>query len=272
MDKEAESGAKAKGKRLELSVAQVAGSALAAALAALLAGKLGVYGTVIGAGVVSVVATTGGTVFQHLFRRTGEQMREATVQAARPRTRQVPAPEEDRTRLMPQAAEPPARPAHSGAYSEGTLHGTRVRGWKRSLLAAGAVFVLAMGTLTVVELTSGASADGGGGTTIGQIIQRDKPARKQEQRPDSGDHSPGPRHSQTGNGQTGGPATPSPGASQPGGDTGKQSPTPSATPSNGDAKPSPSQTPGPSGMPDSGKSSGGAQTPPAQPAAQGSVS
>ena len=30
------------------------------------------YGTIIGAGVVSVVATTGGSIFQHLFRRTGD--------------------------------------------------------------------------------------------------------------------------------------------------------------------------------------------------------
>ncbi|WP_030618619.1 hypothetical protein [Streptomyces sclerotialus] len=78
-----------KEKRLDLSVPQVAGSALAAAVAAYLAGRLGVYGTVIGAGVVSVVATTGGSIFQHLFRRTGEQVKEATVSTRpRPRRRQ----------------------------------------------------------------------------------------------------------------------------------------------------------------------------------------
>ena len=47
------------------------------------------YGTFIGAGVVSVVATCGGTVFQHLFKRTGEQLREVTVQA-KAGARQVP--------------------------------------------------------------------------------------------------------------------------------------------------------------------------------------
>ncbi|POX41080.1 hypothetical protein C3486_10905 [Streptomyces sp. Ru73] len=67
----------------------MAGSALAAAVAAYLAGRLGVYGTVIGAGVVSVVATTGGSIFQHLFRRTGEQVKEVTVSTRpRPRRRQ----------------------------------------------------------------------------------------------------------------------------------------------------------------------------------------
>ncbi len=86
MDEETETATKKKEKRIDLSVAQVAGSALAAAAAAYLAGQLGVYGTIIGAGVVSVVATTGGSIFQHLFRRTGEQIKEASV-ATRPKPR-----------------------------------------------------------------------------------------------------------------------------------------------------------------------------------------
>ncbi|RXS78815.1 hypothetical protein EST92_20000 [Streptomyces sp. TM32] len=86
MDEETETDTKKKEKRIDLSVAQVAGSALAAAVAAYLAGQLGVYGTFIGAGVVSVVATTGGSIFQHLFRRTGEQIKEASV-TTRPKPR-----------------------------------------------------------------------------------------------------------------------------------------------------------------------------------------
>ncbi|OKI08032.1 hypothetical protein A6A06_34815 [Streptomyces sp. CB02923] len=87
MDNKSDTDTKNKGKRLDLSVPQVAGSALAAAVAAFLAGKLGVYGTIIGAGVVSVVATTGGSVFQHLFRRTGEQLKEAATVGTRPKPR-----------------------------------------------------------------------------------------------------------------------------------------------------------------------------------------
>lgn len=79
-----------KGKRrLDLSVPQVAGSAVAAVVAAKLAASFGVYGTILGAGVVSAVATCGGTVFQHFFRRTGEQIRDKAVQA-KPRVQQVP--------------------------------------------------------------------------------------------------------------------------------------------------------------------------------------
>ncbi|WEV24950.1 hypothetical protein OYE22_06880 [Streptomyces sp. 71268] len=108
-----ESEAKEKTERLELSVAQVAGSALAAVAAAVLASRLGVYGTIIGAGVVSVVATAGGSVFQHFFHRTGEQLRVVTVHH-RPRARQVPhtgdgAPEATR------ASAPPTRHAHTSA-------------------------------------------------------------------------------------------------------------------------------------------------------------
>ncbi|MEU8783584.1 hypothetical protein [Streptomyces sp. NPDC048637] len=86
MDEETETDTKKKEKRIDLSIAQVAGSALAAAVAAYLAGRLGVYGTIIGAGLVSVVATTGGSIFHHLFRRTGEQIKEATV-TTRPKPR-----------------------------------------------------------------------------------------------------------------------------------------------------------------------------------------
>ncbi|MEH6378304.1 hypothetical protein V7793_28810 [Streptomyces sp. KLMMK] len=307
MDDKGESEAKQKSKRLELSLAQVAGSALAAVIAALLAGKLGVYGTVIGAGVVSVVATSGGTVFQHLFKRTGEQLREATTQAAKPKLRQVPvqdagravsraaaaaqdparrAAQDDATRMLPRAdatqmlpaagdeatrllhtasqspepggayagAHPGARAdehsfAYTDTYTPATTHGTRVRGWKGPLIAAGAVFVLAMGTVTAVELVKGSSADGGKGTTVSQILDGGKSQKKQDPAPE---RSPGPERSHDSGEErgTGGDSGPSPGpdASRQGGDTGKQSPDPSTPPSSGGPTPStkPDPTPDPS--------------------------
>ncbi|RKN72810.1 hypothetical protein D7231_15240 [Streptomyces klenkii] len=335
MDDKGESEAKAKNKRLDLSLAQVAGSALAAVIAALLAGKLGVYGTVIGAGVVSVVATSGGTIFQHLFKRTGEQLREATAQSAKPTMRQVPVQDagravsraaaavrgggpagrgtahDDATRALPQAdatqmlpaadgdaatrlvytgrqapepggahagAHPGARAdehssaygdthaaAHPGPYTDtytpATTHGTRVRGWKRPLIAAGAVFVLAMGTVTAVELVKGSSADGGGSTTVGQIFDGGKSQKKQDPAPD---RSPGPGRSHDGDGDGdsgeqhrpggGTGSTPDPDASRQGGDPGKQSPDPSTSPSSGGSTPStkPDPSPNPSTSPDGG--------------------
>ncbi|GAA3294891.1 hypothetical protein GCM10020295_20630 [Streptomyces cinereospinus] len=62
-------------------MSQVAGSFLAAVAAALLASCFGVHGTILGAGVVSAVATRGGSLLQHVFSRTGEQLRDAVVLA-----------------------------------------------------------------------------------------------------------------------------------------------------------------------------------------------
>lgn len=84
-----ESDTETKERRIDLSLPQVAGSAVAAVAAAVAASQLGVYGTIVGAGVMSVVATCGGSVFQHFFRRTGEQIREVTVQVTHPEGRRV---------------------------------------------------------------------------------------------------------------------------------------------------------------------------------------
>ncbi|MFI7384052.1 hypothetical protein [Streptomyces sp. NPDC049813] len=124
-------------KRVDLSVPQVAGSAVAAVVAAKLASSFGVYGTILGAGVVSALATCGGTVFQHFFSRTGEQIRDVAVQT-KPKGRQVPVTSEgrpvprtfrsdasmDATKAMATGARPPvARPA-TGALPTTTTWGT----------------------------------------------------------------------------------------------------------------------------------------------------
>ncbi|MFC8080483.1 hypothetical protein ACFUN8_33695 [Streptomyces sp. NPDC057307] len=167
-------------QRLELSVPQVAGSALAAIAAAVFASKLGVYGTIIGAGVVSVIATCGGTVFQHLFRRTGDQIREVSVQV-KPRARQVydsePAPVPDPARADPPPEEASAqgpvaqRPAAQDEFGGATTYGTRVRGWKRPVAAAAVVFAVAMLCITGYELAAGQDLSGGKGTTFSSVVR-----------------------------------------------------------------------------------------------------
>ncbi|MGW6457097.1 hypothetical protein ACWF94_14450 [Streptomyces sp. NPDC055078] len=198
-------------KRLDLSVPQVAGSAVAAVTAAVLASRLGVYGTIIGAGVVSVVATCGGSIFQLLFSRTGDQIRDVTAQA-RPGGRQIPAaPGNDRTRLMPQIDAPGdgsgdgsgdaatrmlRRPPHDDAFGHATTHGTRVRGWKRPLLAAAVVFGVTMTGITGYELVSGSGLDGGKGTTVGSVVrgetgQKSSPAERPSHTPQEREERPG---------------------------------------------------------------------------------
>ncbi|MFG2538083.1 hypothetical protein ACGFU4_22910 [Streptomyces sp. NPDC048511] len=242
-----QSDAERKERRIDLSLPQVAGSAVAAVAAAVMASQLGVYGTIAGAGVMSVVATCGGSVFQHFFRRTGEQIREVTVQVKHPAGRQVtvrtrePAtppvrPEDDATRVLRtvdadatrvlrtddpdatravRAVDPEAtralraadpgtdrttvlrqvRPGGTGAvgavtddsYSDARTHGTRVRGWKRSALAATGVFVLSMAGITVYEMASGHDLGGNGGTTIGSVVSGERHGGTTSPSPSSSD-------------------------------------------------------------------------------------
>ncbi|MEU2621575.1 hypothetical protein ABZ642_26115 [Streptomyces sp. NPDC007157] len=158
---------KGSSKRIDLSVPQVAGSAVAAVVAAKLASYAGVYGTILGAGVVSVIATCGGTLFQHFFKHTGEQLRDATV-----------AP-----RLQEQA--PPA----PGEFTAGTVYRARVRTWRRPVFAAALVFVVAMAGVTTYELVSGSSFSGGSGTTVSGAVTGDTGSSKSSAPADPADPS-----------------------------------------------------------------------------------
>lgn len=61
---------------MNLSVTQVVASALATVVGAILASRLGVYGTIAGAVVMSVLSTSGSAIFTHLFHRTGDQLKQ----------------------------------------------------------------------------------------------------------------------------------------------------------------------------------------------------
>src|SRR4029079_11939364 len=65
----------------DISAAQVAGSALAAVSAAVVAAFLGVGGTLIGAALGSLVASIGGAVYSHSFQRAGSKIGETKVLA-----------------------------------------------------------------------------------------------------------------------------------------------------------------------------------------------
>ncbi|MFV6032022.1 hypothetical protein [Streptomyces sp. NPDC056264] len=240
-------------RRIDLSVAQVSGSALAAVIAAKLASTLGVYGTILGAGVISVIATCGGPLFQHLFRRTGEQVRDATV-AAKPKARQVPlapVPGDDHT-LMPGTVRAPAPYADEpdGEFGAATTHGTRVRGWKRPAIAAALVFGVTMGGITAYELVSGQDFSGKQGTTTFGSVVRGGGGTDREA-PPAGDEVPStaPSGSTDGTGRPGdGAGSPSTGATptpgDQGGGQGTATPSPEPTPSGSTGgEPTPTPTP-----------------------------
>ncbi|GGQ35189.1 hypothetical protein ACFFKE_15885 [Streptomyces mutabilis] len=142
-------------RRIDLSVPQVAGSALAAVVAAELASSFGVYGTILGAGLISVVATCGGSVLQHFFKRTGEQLRVKRTGAAR---------------TAPVAASGAVPAKTPGEFTEGTVYRARAKGWKRPLVAAALVFGVTMGGITAYELVSGENLSGGHSTTVGSAF------------------------------------------------------------------------------------------------------
>ncbi|MFF5971523.1 hypothetical protein ACFY7C_08330 [Streptomyces sp. NPDC012769] len=233
-------------KRFDLSVPQVAGSAVAAVFAAKLASTLGVYGTIVGAGVISVIATCGGPLLQHLFKRTGEQMRGATV--TRPRLRRAGTLRE----AAPHEAAPHEAASHGsgadGEFGEPTTHGTRVRGWKRPAAGAAVVFLIAMGGITAYELTSGQDLSGAKGTTtFGSVVRGqgggDEGADKGEERRPGGGGTPSSTPSaDTGRGDRGEPT--GSGTPTPGGDSGTGTGT-----GTGSATPDPTSTPTPTPTP-----------------------
>lgn len=70
-----------KQRKLELSVPQIVGSALAALTAAVAASYLGVAGTVIGAAMMSLASTIAADVYTHYLKRTGDKVKQHTAVA-----------------------------------------------------------------------------------------------------------------------------------------------------------------------------------------------
>ncbi|MFD4658404.1 hypothetical protein ACFWP2_22555 [Kitasatospora sp. NPDC058444] len=239
-----EEGGKAKEerRRIDLSVAQVAASALATVVGALLASELGVYGTILGAAVVSVGATTGSAVFQHIFKRTGEQLREAVDRGpnqAANTLRQVPAESES-------PGTPVQPPVITSEWNEPQVVRARRRwGWKTYAAVSGLVFVLAMTPIVVFELATGqpvsatVKGESGNGTSFGGSV-----TPKSDRPQDAPADRPAP------SGRPGQDTAPSGGASAPA--TGRPSREPGDTPSTGAGTASPSA--GPSATPSAGAS------------------
>ncbi|MFE6750610.1 hypothetical protein ACFVGM_32490 [Kitasatospora purpeofusca] len=275
-------GAEEGRRRIDLSGTQVAASALATVVGAVLASELGVYGTILGAAVVSIGATTGGALFQHLFRRTGEQLRGAVDRATGPGQlvnglRQAPEP----------GAADPAPPPGSAEWSTPRVVRARRRwGWKTYAAVSALVFTVAMVPILAFELATGrpvsatVQGESGTGTSLGGRVDRKPPAEPPPSGPAdlpspstgrdggaSGRPSPGARPGTDGEGSSSAPtAPPSSGASGGSGATpsGPASGSPSARPS---GEPSaPATPPAPSGGGSaSAKPSGGATPKPPDP-------
>ncbi|MFB6892666.1 hypothetical protein ACFCX4_25515 [Kitasatospora sp. NPDC056327] len=191
-------------------MAQVAASALATVVGALLASELGVYGTILGAAVVSIGATTGGAVFQHVFRRTGEQLRGAVDRAGGPGRRANGLRQEPEPAAGPAAVPPP--PAQWSTPR--VVRARRRWTWKSYTAVSVLVFTLAMVPILAFELATGqpvsatVKGESGTGTSIGGRVDR-KPTVPPGDAPSSGPAS-----------------VPAPPADRDGGASGRPSPEP----------------------------------------------
>ncbi|MET9400663.1 hypothetical protein [Kitasatospora sp. NPDC002965] len=262
-------------RRIDLSVAQVVASALATVVGALLASELGVYGTILGAAVVSVGATTGGAVFQHVFKRTGEQLREAVDRTAAPgqlanglrqATGPQPVPGVSTTPSSTRSSEPPSAEWNAPR----TVRARRRWTWKSYATVSALVFTLAMVPILAFELATGqpvsATVKGGSGTgtSLGGTVER-KPPAPSDGGPSGGGPSsvPSPVPSP---GATGGPGA-SPSAGKGGGAS--ERPSPGTSPGAGTGTSGATASPSAGSTPDPGGSPGA--TPSARPSGESSA-
>ncbi|HEX5365130.1 MAG TPA: hypothetical protein VFW63_00500 [Acidimicrobiales bacterium] len=164
-----------------MSGTQVAASVLASVSAAVVASFFGVAGTVVGAAVVSVVATVGSAAYGVGIRRTRARLRNVQVRQAASLRHSRPSP------AVPVAGHGHDRPEGDGdvpSAAGGQAGGRAPRWWPGALarrrwsLAGGLAVVLAgsLGIVTVAEVVNDGPLAGGshgGRTSIGSLISDD---------------------------------------------------------------------------------------------------
>ncbi len=160
--------------RLELSAVEIMASALAAVSGAALSSYFGVGGTVVGAGLMSVVAVVGTAIYRHSMRTAGHRVRQV-----RPAMRRGP------VWVAPTATDGGASPADPDAttVAEGPelppLAGTdaaRASEQERRLLGPLSRARLALATLTVfvLALVGVTAAEFGLGQTLSSWLRGDE--------------------------------------------------------------------------------------------------
>ncbi|HEV2780732.1 MAG TPA: hypothetical protein VGX25_15185 [Actinophytocola sp.] len=159
---------------------QVAAGALAAVTAAVLGSTLGVAGTVLGAGIASVVTTVGAALYLRSIRRTTEAVRLVQDKVRGRWTGTLPAQDPAPAGEPPKTEEPGDEPEAEDNPPERAGR----RRWPAVAAASVVAFALGMLALTGLELIRGEQVDGGQGTTIGRIVRSDQgPADRQDPAP-----------------------------------------------------------------------------------------
>jgi len=125
-----------------IDIPKTIAGALAAVCAAVIGSFLGVAGTLIGAAVASIIGSVGTEIYTRSLKKGSEKLSTIAPTFIR-------APAAVGTPEVAAATEEDS-PSH-------TVPPKRQIRWKRVAMIAGAVFVVAMGSLTVVELVTGKS-------------------------------------------------------------------------------------------------------------------
>jgi hypothetical protein len=179
---------KDKPQGVQLSATQVAAGALAAVSSAVVASFFGLAGTLIGAALASVISTISAALYSNSLQKTNEKLRRARGQLT---GRQAPV--ED-TRISPAA--PPATPATQVLPAHldprhAPARRSRPR-WTKVAVYAAAVFVMAMGIVTGIELIGQkpvsalvSGTETSRSTTIGAITNASSSSEQQDQDPSS---------------------------------------------------------------------------------------
>ena len=128
--------------RSGIDIPKTIAGVLAAVSAAVIGSFLGVAGTLVGAAVASLISSVGTELYHRWIHhgRTKLQSSFTTAPAA--------------------VGTPPVAAAEDEAPSEAPHPPSRRIRWARVAMVAGALFVLAMGTLTLAEAVSGGSVEG----------------------------------------------------------------------------------------------------------------
>ena len=163
--------------KVDISLPQIAGGALAAATAAVIGSQLGVAGTIVGAMVASIVGGVAGTLYSAGLDRTH---RKVTGAITRGYEQVRSAPDYDPDGPSPalpglgdtQPLDAVGEETRVDPEPETAPDGRSGKRWKVMWISVGAMFVLALVAITVVELGLGRALDGRGGTTISQVVRQ----------------------------------------------------------------------------------------------------
>jgi hypothetical protein len=145
---------------------QILAGAMAAVTAAVLGSTMGFAGTVVGAGLASIVTTLGGALYLRSIQRTKQGVRTVRDKVvARAGATSVTLVQED---LDADDLEDPEGPA---ADEDDQPPARRKMRWPAVIAGAVLAFVLGMMAVTGVEWLRGEPLSGGEGTTVGGIVR-----------------------------------------------------------------------------------------------------